>query len=153
VQSYRWKRRCSNRRRRYARACTSFAETAGALAEAVAAGKIRHVGVSNTDAGQMEEFSAGLLTHPGLRPSTGGGPGRTEPHLGEQASRRWRGPASSSRSAESAARAVTLRFNKSSAFEQARQEPVREWTCACQCDGRNIGPRPKSAGPVREGLG
>jgi aryl-alcohol dehydrogenase-like predicted oxidoreductase len=39
---------------------TPFAETAGVLAEAVAAGKIRHVGVSNFDAGQMEEFSASL---------------------------------------------------------------------------------------------
>jgi aryl-alcohol dehydrogenase-like predicted oxidoreductase len=37
---------------------TPFAETAGALADLVAAGKIRHVGLSNFDAGQMEEFSA-----------------------------------------------------------------------------------------------
>jgi aryl-alcohol dehydrogenase-like predicted oxidoreductase len=34
-----------------------FAETAGALAEAVDAGKIRHVGVSNYDAEQMAEFA------------------------------------------------------------------------------------------------
>ena len=37
-----------------------FAETAGALADLVAAGKIRHVGVSNFNAMQMEEFSATL---------------------------------------------------------------------------------------------
>jgi len=36
---------------------TPFAETAGALADLVAAGKIRHVGVSNFDAEQMKEFS------------------------------------------------------------------------------------------------
>lgn len=36
---------------------TPFAETAGALAELVAAGKVRHVGVSNFDVTQMEEFS------------------------------------------------------------------------------------------------
>lgn len=36
------------------------AETAGALAELVAAGKIRHVGVSNYDADQIAEFSATL---------------------------------------------------------------------------------------------
>jgi len=36
---------------------TPFAETAGALAELVAAGKVRQVGVSNFDAGEMEEFS------------------------------------------------------------------------------------------------
>src|SRR5439155_13642080 len=34
-----------------------FAETAGALADLKAAGKIRHVGVSNYDAAQMAEFS------------------------------------------------------------------------------------------------
>jgi aryl-alcohol dehydrogenase-like predicted oxidoreductase len=34
-----------------------FAETAGALGELVDAGKIRHVGVSNYDAAQMDEFS------------------------------------------------------------------------------------------------
>ena len=34
-----------------------FAETAGALQELVDAGKIRHVGVSNFDAGQMDEFA------------------------------------------------------------------------------------------------
>jgi aryl-alcohol dehydrogenase-like predicted oxidoreductase len=39
---------------------TPAAETAGALAELVAAGKIRHVGVSNFSAEQMEEFSATL---------------------------------------------------------------------------------------------
>ena len=33
-------------------------ETAGALAELVSAGKIRHVGVSNYDAAQVEEFAA-----------------------------------------------------------------------------------------------
>jgi aryl-alcohol dehydrogenase-like predicted oxidoreductase len=37
-----------------------FEETAGALAELVTAGKIRHVGVSNFDAEQMEAFSAML---------------------------------------------------------------------------------------------
>ncbi|HYL07781.1 MAG TPA: aldo/keto reductase, partial [Candidatus Udaeobacter sp.] len=37
-----------------------FAETAGALAELKAAGKIRHVGVSNFDAQQMDEFSKTL---------------------------------------------------------------------------------------------
>ena len=37
-----------------------FAETAGALAGLVAAGKVRHVGVSNFSADQMEEFSATL---------------------------------------------------------------------------------------------
>ncbi|OBH20674.1 aldo/keto reductase [Mycolicibacter sinensis] len=36
------------------------AETAGALAELVASGKIRHVGVSNYDAEQIAEFSATL---------------------------------------------------------------------------------------------
>ena len=36
---------------------TPFAETAGALADLVAARKIRHVGVSNFDAEQMKEFS------------------------------------------------------------------------------------------------
>ncbi|OHV04408.1 aldo/keto reductase [Mycobacterium talmoniae] len=36
------------------------AETAGALKELVAAGKIRHVGVSNYDTKQIEEFSATL---------------------------------------------------------------------------------------------
>jgi aryl-alcohol dehydrogenase-like predicted oxidoreductase len=39
---------------------TPFAETAHALADLVAAGKIRHVGVSNFDADQMEEFSRTL---------------------------------------------------------------------------------------------
>lgn len=39
---------------------TPFEETAGALAELVALGKIRHVGVSNFDAEQMEAFSAVL---------------------------------------------------------------------------------------------
>jgi aryl-alcohol dehydrogenase-like predicted oxidoreductase len=39
---------------------TPFAETAGALAELVAEGKIRHVGVSNFDADQMEALSANL---------------------------------------------------------------------------------------------
>lgn len=39
---------------------TPFADTAGALAELVALGKVRHVGVSNFDAGQMEAFSATL---------------------------------------------------------------------------------------------
>jgi aryl-alcohol dehydrogenase-like predicted oxidoreductase len=37
-----------------------FSETAGALADLVAQGKIRHVGVSNFDAAQMEEFSPTL---------------------------------------------------------------------------------------------
>jgi len=37
-----------------------FAETAGALADLKAAGKIRHVGVSNYDAAQMAEFSRTL---------------------------------------------------------------------------------------------
>jgi aryl-alcohol dehydrogenase-like predicted oxidoreductase len=37
-----------------------FAETAGALADLKAAGKIRHVGVSNFDAKQIEEFSKTL---------------------------------------------------------------------------------------------
>ena len=36
---------------------TPFADTAGALADLVAAGKIRHVGVSNFDVRQMEQFS------------------------------------------------------------------------------------------------
>jgi aryl-alcohol dehydrogenase-like predicted oxidoreductase len=36
---------------------TPFAETAGALGDLVASGKIRHVGVSNFDARQMDEFS------------------------------------------------------------------------------------------------
>ena len=36
---------------------TPFSETAGALAELVAAGKIRHAGVSNFDADQMEVFA------------------------------------------------------------------------------------------------
>ena len=36
---------------------TPFAETAGALAELVAEGKIRHAGVSNFDAAQMEVFA------------------------------------------------------------------------------------------------
>jgi aryl-alcohol dehydrogenase-like predicted oxidoreductase len=36
---------------------TPFAETAGALAELVAAGKVRHVGVSNFNPQQMDEFS------------------------------------------------------------------------------------------------
>jgi aryl-alcohol dehydrogenase-like predicted oxidoreductase len=40
---------------------TPFAETASALADLVAAGKIRHVGVSNFTAFQMEEFSDSLL--------------------------------------------------------------------------------------------
>jgi aryl-alcohol dehydrogenase-like predicted oxidoreductase len=39
---------------------TPLAETAETLAELVAAGKIRHVGVSNFDAEQMDEFSATL---------------------------------------------------------------------------------------------
>jgi aryl-alcohol dehydrogenase-like predicted oxidoreductase len=37
-----------------------MSETAGALAELIAAGKIRHVGVSNYDTTQMDEFSATL---------------------------------------------------------------------------------------------
>ncbi len=37
-----------------------FAETAGALADLKTAGKIRHVGVSNYDAGQMAEFGKTL---------------------------------------------------------------------------------------------
>jgi hypothetical protein len=37
---------------------TPFSETAAALAEVVGAGKVRHVGVSNFDAAQIEEFSA-----------------------------------------------------------------------------------------------
>jgi aryl-alcohol dehydrogenase-like predicted oxidoreductase len=36
---------------------TPFAETAGALAQLVAAGKIRHVGVSNFDVAEMAEFA------------------------------------------------------------------------------------------------
>ena len=39
---------------------TPFEDTAGALAELVALGKIRHAGVSNFDAAQMEAFSATL---------------------------------------------------------------------------------------------
>jgi aryl-alcohol dehydrogenase-like predicted oxidoreductase len=39
---------------------TPFADTAGALADLVAAGKVRHVGASNFDAGQMAELSATL---------------------------------------------------------------------------------------------
>ncbi len=39
---------------------TPFADTADALAKLVADGKIRHVGVSNFDASQMDEFSATL---------------------------------------------------------------------------------------------
>lgn len=39
---------------------TPFAETAGALGELVEAGKIAHVGVSNFDAAQIEEFSKTL---------------------------------------------------------------------------------------------
>jgi aryl-alcohol dehydrogenase-like predicted oxidoreductase len=39
---------------------TPFAETAGALAELVAAGKVRHVGVSNFSPEQMDEFSKTL---------------------------------------------------------------------------------------------
>src|SRR5205814_4387655 len=38
-----------------------FAKTAGALADLKAAGKVRHVGVSNFDARQMDEFSKTLL--------------------------------------------------------------------------------------------
>lgn len=39
---------------------TPFEETAGALADLMAAGKVRHIGVSNFDADQMEEFSRTL---------------------------------------------------------------------------------------------
>ena len=39
---------------------TPFEETAGALAELVTAGKVRHVGVSNFNPEQMDEFSATL---------------------------------------------------------------------------------------------
>jgi len=39
---------------------TPFTETADVLADLVAAGKIRHVGVSNFDTDQMEEFSSAL---------------------------------------------------------------------------------------------
>jgi aryl-alcohol dehydrogenase-like predicted oxidoreductase len=39
---------------------TPFEETAGALAELVEEGKVRHVGVSNFDAAQIEAFSATL---------------------------------------------------------------------------------------------
>jgi aryl-alcohol dehydrogenase-like predicted oxidoreductase len=39
---------------------TPFSETAGALADLVAAGKVRHVGVSNFSPEQMEEFSMTL---------------------------------------------------------------------------------------------
>ena len=39
---------------------TPFGNTAGALAELVAAGKIRHVGVSNFDASEIEDFSKAL---------------------------------------------------------------------------------------------
>ena len=39
---------------------TPFAETAAALADLRRAGKIRHIGVSNFDAAQMQEFSATL---------------------------------------------------------------------------------------------
>ncbi len=39
---------------------TPFEETASALADLVSEGKIRHVGVSNFDAEQIEEFSASL---------------------------------------------------------------------------------------------
>jgi aryl-alcohol dehydrogenase-like predicted oxidoreductase len=39
---------------------TAFAETAETLAKAVSDGKIRHVGVSNFDVAQIEEFSATL---------------------------------------------------------------------------------------------
>jgi aryl-alcohol dehydrogenase-like predicted oxidoreductase len=39
---------------------TPLAETAGALAELVTAGKVRHVGVSNFDPRQMDEFSVTL---------------------------------------------------------------------------------------------
>jgi aryl-alcohol dehydrogenase-like predicted oxidoreductase len=39
---------------------TPFSETAGALAELVAAGKVRHVGVSNFNPEQLDEFSGTL---------------------------------------------------------------------------------------------
>ena len=39
---------------------TPFSETAGALSELVAAGKVRHVGVSNFNAEEMDEFSSTL---------------------------------------------------------------------------------------------
>jgi aryl-alcohol dehydrogenase-like predicted oxidoreductase len=39
---------------------TPFEETAGALAELITAGKVRHVGVSNFDPDQMDEFSRTL---------------------------------------------------------------------------------------------
>lgn len=39
---------------------TPFQETAGALAELITAGKVRHVGVSNFDPDQMDEFSRTL---------------------------------------------------------------------------------------------
>jgi aryl-alcohol dehydrogenase-like predicted oxidoreductase len=39
---------------------TPFGNTAGALAKLVKEGKIRHVGVSNFDAGEMEDFSKAL---------------------------------------------------------------------------------------------
>jgi hypothetical protein len=39
---------------------TPFEETAGALAKLIAAGKIRHVGVSNFDVAQMDAFSESL---------------------------------------------------------------------------------------------
>jgi aryl-alcohol dehydrogenase-like predicted oxidoreductase len=39
---------------------TPFAESAGALAQLVQAGKVRHVGVSNFDVAQMDEFSQTL---------------------------------------------------------------------------------------------
>ena len=39
---------------------TPFVETADALAKLIAAGKIRHVGVSNFDVAQMDEFSQSL---------------------------------------------------------------------------------------------
>jgi hypothetical protein len=39
---------------------TPFEETADALAKLIAAGKIRHVGVSNFDVAQMDEFSESL---------------------------------------------------------------------------------------------
>jgi aryl-alcohol dehydrogenase-like predicted oxidoreductase len=39
---------------------TPFEETAGALAELISAGKVRHVGVSNFDPDQMDEFSRTL---------------------------------------------------------------------------------------------
>ena len=41
-----------------------FSETAGALADLVAQGKIRHVGVSNFDVAQMDEFSSTLPVEP-----------------------------------------------------------------------------------------